>query len=165
MPSHITAVGERRGLLGVRFENMRRIWVMEWGAQQGLGVVASQWLVSGKTMVQIGRVGWGAIAWHHCHVFFKFTYAFRLSFWIRVAVSEYLPYMNSCTIHIYFVLFTFLSDTYLKFNFGMLDVIIGWHTWILFLSPSGERVAKYEHTNEDTRTKKKAKKKIFLQEW
>jgi len=37
--SLIVAAGERRGLLGVGFENMMRSWVMKWGAQQGLGVV------------------------------------------------------------------------------------------------------------------------------
>ena len=44
--SLIVAAGERRGLLGVGFENMMRSWVMKWGAQQGLGVVtvASRWL-------------------------------------------------------------------------------------------------------------------------
>ena len=39
----IVAAGERRGSLGVGFENMRRFWVtgMKSGAKQGLGVVAS----------------------------------------------------------------------------------------------------------------------------
>ena len=40
--SLIVAAGERRGSLGVGFQNMMCSWVMEWGVQQGLGVVASQ---------------------------------------------------------------------------------------------------------------------------
>jgi len=39
--SLIVAAGERRGLLGVGFENMMLPWVMKSGAEQGLGVVAS----------------------------------------------------------------------------------------------------------------------------
>jgi len=46
--SLIVAAGERRGSLGVGFENMMRSWVMKLGAQQGLGVVASRWLGGGK---------------------------------------------------------------------------------------------------------------------
>ena len=50
--SLIVAAGERRGLLGVGFENMMRSWVMKRGAQQGLGVVASRWLGGGKAKAQ-----------------------------------------------------------------------------------------------------------------
>jgi len=50
--SIIVAAGERHGLLGVRFENMMRSWVMKWGVHQGLGVVASQWLGGGKAKAQ-----------------------------------------------------------------------------------------------------------------
>jgi len=50
--SLIVTAGERRGSLGVRFENMMRSWVMKWGAQQGLGVVASGWLGGGKAKAQ-----------------------------------------------------------------------------------------------------------------
>ena len=46
--SLIVAVEERRGLLGVGFENMMR----SWGAQQVLGVVASRWLGEGKAKAQ-----------------------------------------------------------------------------------------------------------------
>ena len=52
MTSLIVAAGERRGSLGVRFENMMRSWVMQSGAQQGLGVVASRWLGGGKAKAQ-----------------------------------------------------------------------------------------------------------------
>jgi len=45
--SLMVAAGERRGSLGVGFENMMRSWVMKYGAQ-GLGVVASRWLWGGK---------------------------------------------------------------------------------------------------------------------
>ena len=50
--SLIVAAGERRGLLGVGFENMMRSWVMKRGAQQGLSVVASRWLGGGKAKAQ-----------------------------------------------------------------------------------------------------------------
>jgi len=48
----IVAAGERRGSLGVGFENIMRFWVMKWGAQQGLGVVTSRWLGGGKAKAQ-----------------------------------------------------------------------------------------------------------------
>jgi len=142
MSSLIVTAEERRDSLGVGFENMRRSWVMKWGAQQGLGVVASWWLGDGKAKAQGRGMGWGAIACHHRHVFFKgFTYVFRLSFSIRKVASEHpfcvLIYMNSYIFHIYFILFIFLSNTYLIFNCYMLDVIIGRHTWILWLLPYG----------------------------
>ena len=40
--SLIVAAGERCGLLVVGFKNMMRSWVMKWGAQQALFVVASR---------------------------------------------------------------------------------------------------------------------------
>jgi len=69
--SLIVAAGERRGLLGVGFENMMRSWVMKRGAQQGLGVVASRWLGGGKAKAQGRGMGSGAIACHLCHVLFR----------------------------------------------------------------------------------------------
>ena len=53
----IVAAGERRGSLGVGFENMMPSWVMKGGAQQGLGVVASRWLGGGKTKAQKRGMG------------------------------------------------------------------------------------------------------------
>jgi len=50
--SLIVTAGERCGLLGVGFESMMRSWVMERGTQQGLGVVASRRLESGKAESQ-----------------------------------------------------------------------------------------------------------------
>ena len=48
MASLIVAVGERRGSLGMGFENMMR----SRGAQQGLGLVASGWVGGGKAKAQ-----------------------------------------------------------------------------------------------------------------
>jgi len=79
--SLIVAAGERCGLLGVGFENMMRSWVMKWGAQQGLGVVTSQWLGGGKVKAQGKGMGWGGIACHLHHVLIKICLciaAFRL---------------------------------------------------------------------------------------
>jgi len=68
-------------------------------------------------------------------------YVFWLSVSIREVASEYpfyvLIYMNSFKSHIYF----------LYLNFYMLDDIISQHIWIFWLSPNGERVAKYGHTH------------------
>jgi len=50
--SLIVAAGEKHGLLEMGFENIMRSWVMERGAQQGLGVVASRWLGGGKAKAQ-----------------------------------------------------------------------------------------------------------------
>jgi len=52
IPSLAIAAGQRRGSLGVGFENMRRSCVMKRDAQQGLGVVAFRWLVGGKAKAQ-----------------------------------------------------------------------------------------------------------------
>jgi len=48
----IVAAGERRGWLGVGFENMMRSWVMKRRAQKGLSVVVSRWLGGGKAKAQ-----------------------------------------------------------------------------------------------------------------
>jgi len=115
---------------------------MKRGAQQGLGVVASRWLGGGKANVQGRGIGSGAIACHHRHVFLKITYVFRL--FVSIA-SEHpfcvLIFLNSYVCHIDFISFILLSNTHLIFIHYMLDVIIGGHTWILFLSPYEERVA------------------------
>jgi len=50
--SLIVAAGERHCSLVVGFENMMHSWVMKRGAQQGLGVVASQWLGGGTAKAQ-----------------------------------------------------------------------------------------------------------------
>jgi len=80
MSSLIVAVAKRRGLHVVGFENMRRSWVMKWGAHQGLGM----WRFN----------GWGTV-WPRCRggewgegpslaitaiFFLEFTYVFWLSF-------------------------------------------------------------------------------------
>ena len=70
MSSLIVAAGERCDSLGVGFENIMRYWVMKWGAQQGVGVVAFRWLGGRQAKAQGRNMGWGAIACHHCHVFF-----------------------------------------------------------------------------------------------
>jgi len=44
----VVVAGERRGSLGMGFENMMHSWVMKWGVQQGLGVTVFRWLVCGK---------------------------------------------------------------------------------------------------------------------
>ena len=51
--SLIVAAGERRGLLGVGFENMMRSWVMKFGAQQGFSG-------RGGVLMAGGREGQGA---------------------------------------------------------------------------------------------------------
>ena len=52
--SLIVAAGERCGLLGLGFGNMKRSWLSVLGAQQGLGMaaVASRWLGGGKAKAQ-----------------------------------------------------------------------------------------------------------------
>jgi len=128
--SLIVAAGERRGLLGVGFENMMRSWVMKWGAQQGLGVVVSRWLVAGKAKAQGRGMGWGAIACRHRHVCFQFAYVFWLSVSMRKVGSGHpfcvLIYMNSYMFHIYFIRrFTFTSFillSYLIFDFVCLTL-------------------------------------------
>jgi len=113
--SLIVAAGERRGLLGVGFENMMRSWVMKSGAQQGLGVVASRWLGSGRprrNLVEEG--GWGeepslAITAMFC---LEFADVFWLSVSMKKVASKHplrvLRYIDSYVFHIYFILFIFL---------------------------------------------------------
>ena len=55
----------------IYLEKLMRSWVMNWGAQQGLGVVASRWLGGGKAKAQGRGMGWGATACHHRHVLFR----------------------------------------------------------------------------------------------
>ena len=55
--SLIVAAGERRGLLGMGFDNMMRSCVMKLVAQQGQGVVASRWLGGGKAKTQERGMG------------------------------------------------------------------------------------------------------------
>jgi len=64
MSSFTITVGERRGSLGVGFENMRSSRVMKW-SHQGLGVVAFRWLVDGNAKAQGRGKGSGAVACHH----------------------------------------------------------------------------------------------------
>jgi len=129
--SLIVAAGERRGLLGMGFENMMRSWVMKWGAQQGLDVVASQWLGGGKAKAQGRGMGWGAIACHHHHVLFRICLCI-LAFCLdekgcwRTSVPcthihEFL-YIS----HLFYLIYVIvISNIWLC----MLDVIIGRHPW------------------------------------
>ena len=52
-----------------------------------------------------------------------------------------------------------MSHTYLIFDFNMLDVINGRHTWIKLLSAYGYRVAKYVNTKMHTQKNKPKKSK------
>jgi len=61
-------------------------------------------------------------------------------------------------IFISFYLF-FCQNTKRTFNFDMLYVLNGWHTWILLFSPYGERVAKNARTYIQTYTHKRKKKR------
>jgi len=110
--SLIVAAGERRGLLGVGFEDMGHPWVMKRGAQQGLGVVASRWLGGGKAKAQGRGMGLGAITCHHRRVWFRICLCIRLSVSMRKVASEHpfcvLTNMNSYVFRIYFMLCIFL---------------------------------------------------------
>ena len=101
--SLIVAAGERRGLLGMGFENMMRFWVMKRGVQQR----ASRWL-GGAVRPRRKEREWGegpslAISAMFC---LKFAYAFRLSVSMRKVASEHpfcvLIYMNSYIFQIFY---------------------------------------------------------------
>jgi len=119
--SLIVAASERRGLLGVGLENMKRSWVIEWGAQQGLGVVASRWLGGGKVRVQGIGMGWGAIVCHLRHVLFKICScisAFRLDekgCWrtsiLCTHIHEYISHLFYLFILLSYLIFDFICLT------------------------------------------------------
>ena len=157
--SLIVAAGERRGSLVVGFENMMRSWVMKWGAQQGLGVVASRWLGGGKANLKVqGRgIGWGAIA---CHNYELFTICLNMSAFcldekgcwrtsvLCTHIHEFL-YIS----HICFIWFLLLS--YLIFDFVCLTLS----------SADTHGIAKYArtyirdtHIQAHKQTKRKKKK-------
>ena len=106
-------------------------WVMKWGAQQGLSVVASRWMGGGKAKAQGRGMGRGAIACHHHHV------SFRICLCISAfCLDEKVCWRTSvlCThIHEFLYishLFNFVYSIVI-FNiwFCTLDVIIGRRTW------------------------------------
>jgi len=106
------------------------------------GVSMVRWLGDGKAKAQGWRMGGGAIACHHHHIFFlEFTYVFRLSVSIRKVASEYLfcvlIYTNSYIFHIFSFYFFACQTHLIQWIFNMLDVIIGRHTKIILLSPHG----------------------------
>jgi len=120
------------GSLGVGFENMRRSWVMKWGAQQGLGVVASRWLGGGEAKAQGRGMRWGGIDCHHCHVFpqnlhMYFGFLSRSGRLLANVRSVYS--YTQIPIHFTLILFQLFScQTHISFLiFYMLDVI-NWPT-------------------------------------
>ena len=148
--SLIVAAGERR----VGFENMMRSWVMKWGAQQGLGVVASQWLGGGKAKAQGRGIGWGAIACHHHHVLFR-----NCSSISAFCLNE-KGYRRTCVLCTHIHEFLYISHLFhviviSNIGFCVLDVIIGRHTWNC-------QIRTHIHTeiNTHTHTQKQRTKKI-----
>jgi len=94
--------------------------------------------------------------------FFWFTYAFRLSASIRKEANEnamLLIYMHSHIFHIHFILFIFLSNTYLRFNFHMLDVPT--HMDLIAVTTRGKsgQIRIHMHTKIHTQKEKEVGKK------
>jgi len=104
MSSLIVAAGERRGSLGVGFENMMRSWVMIYGAQR-LGVVASRWLGDGKAKAQGRKWGEGSLLAITAMFCSEFACVFRLSVSMRKVARKHLLcvliYMNSYMTHLF----------------------------------------------------------------
>ena len=130
---------------------------MKWGAQQGLGVVASRWLGGGKAKAQGRGMGWGAIACYLRHVLFRICLcisAFRLDekgCW-RTSIL--------CT-HIH----EFLYISHLFHFFILLSYLISDFVCLTLSLAVTHRIAKYartyirRYTRTRTRKNKKHRKK------
>jgi len=156
MSSLIVAAGERRGLLGVGFENMMRSWGHEMKGPAGTG--RSGVSMAGGQEGQGARKGNG-VSGHRLPpsenllmYFLEFANVFRT----RKIVSKHsfcvLMYMNSYIFHIYFILFIFLSNTYLIFDCICLTFL--WPTHIE-LPNTHAHVYEGTHTHTHTHTKYK----------
>ena len=94
---------------------------------------------------------------------FWFTYAFRLSASVSKVASKYpfcvLICMNSHIFHIHFILFIFLSNTYLIFNFHMLDMPT--HMDLIAVTTRGKsgQIRIHIHTKIKTQKEKEVGKK------
>jgi len=132
-------------------ENVRS-WVMKWGAQQRLGVVASRWLGSGKAKVQGRGMGWGAIAFHLHHVLFRICLCisafcldekgcWRTSF-LCTHVHEFL--------YILHLLHLFILLSYLIFDFVGLTLSLPTH---IELPNTHAHTYRDTHTHAHTKTK------------
>jgi len=132
-------------------ENVRS-WVMKWGAQQRLGVVASRWLGSGKAKVQGRGMGWGAIAFHLHHVLFRICLCisafcldekgcWRTSF-LCTHVHEFL--------YILHLLHLFILLSYLIFDFVCLTLSLPTH---IELPNTHAHTYRDTHTHAHTKTK------------
>ena len=144
---------QRRGTVHGRSESRQHV------------VARKRWLGAVRPRRREGKLGHSAVpSVATSAMFSEFTDVLRLSISIREIASEYpfcvFIYKNSYIFHIYFILVIFLSNTYEILNSHTLDVIIGQHTWILLLSPHGERVAKYTRTYLQRYTHKKQEQNI-----
>jgi len=90
----------------------------------------------------------------------EFTYVFRLSVSIRKVAGEYpfcvLIYMHSYIFHICFILFIFLSNTYLIFDFICLTLALADTHGIA--KYARKYIRNYTHTHTHTHTKKVGKR-------
>jgi len=156
--SFIVAAGERRGSLGLGFENMMRCWVMKGGAQQGLSVVASRWLGGGKAKSQWRGMGWGAIACHHHHVLFRICSsisAFCLDekgCWRTSVLCTHTHEFLYISHLFHFICFIVISNIW----FCLLDVIIGRRTWNCQIRTHIH--TGYTHTHTHTHKEKKVER-------
>jgi len=160
-PQFLMRLQPQIGYLALRigFEKTMRSWVMKWGAQQGLGVVASRWLGGGNAMAQGRGMGWGAIACHHHHALFRMCLcisAFCLNekgCWRTSVLCTHIHEFSYISHLFHLIYFIVISNIW----FCMLDVIIGRHTWNCQIRTHIH--TGYTHTGTHTKKGKKKKQK------
>ena len=139
------------------FENMMRSWVMKWGTQQGLGVVAFHGWGAGRSRRKEGEWGEGpsfAISVMFCS---EFAHVFRLSVSMRKVAGEHqfcvIKYINSYIFHIHFMYLLYCHIQYL--------ILYAWrYHWPTHMELLNTHAHTYTdtHTHAHTKTKKHTKK-------
>jgi len=155
--SLIIMAGERRGLLGVGFENTTRGCVLgSWN--EGPSRDWAWWRLdgwgAGRPRRKEGEWGEGPSLAITTMVCLEFACVCRLSVSMRQIASAHpfcvlIIYMNSYVFHICFILFIFLWNTYLIFDFICLT---------LSLATRMELLNAHAHTYEDTHTQKRVER-------
>jgi len=148
----IVAAGERRGLLGVGFENMpvMHSWVMKWGVQQGLGVMASLWLGGGKAKARGRTMGCGDIACHLRHVLFRICLCF--SAFCLDEKGCWRTFILCTHIH------EFLYISHLFHSFILLSYVIFDFVYLMISLADTHGIAKYARTYIQRYTHKRTHK-------
>ena len=112
---------------------------MKWGAQQGLGVVASRWLGGGKAKARGREIGWGAISCHLRHVLF------------RICLDEKGCWRTSILFtHIHEFLYTsHFFNLFILLSYLIFDLYAWRYHWPTHMELPNMHVHTYTHTKKN----------------